>query len=210
MPDKTCLIVGNGPSLAGVGNDILYQFETFGCNHCMMKFDPTYYVYVDPAMVESPSRQVFDDINALTSKKFIVKEIAHFIPGCVPLTTVHRMGFSFQPLKHIYAYFSVTTVMMQLAYWMGYRRIGLVGMDHRWQTPRGKRAYHPVIEDVNHYTREYFDGAVEEWIAPRIDLLDNWHEMAKGVLGSKGCKVVNLTAGSGLKVYPFERLEDWI
>lgn len=210
MPDKTCLVVGNGPSLAGVGRDVLYQFETFGCNHCQAKFDPTYYVYVDPAMVEEPKRSVFDDINAMTSKKFIVREIAHLIHGSTPLTCVHRMGFSFEPLKHVYAYFSVTTVMLQLAYWMGYRRIGLVGMDHRWETPRGKRAWHPIIEDVNHYHRGYFAGVIEEWKAPRIDLLNNWHDYASGIFDAYGCEVVNLTPGSALKSYEFGKLEDWI
>ena len=207
---KICLVVGNGPSLADVGNDILYRFDTFGCNQCQAKFDPTYYVYVDPAMIKRPKRRLIDDINAMTSQKYILKDFAYCISESIPLTIIHKQGFSFDPLKNVYAYFSVSTVMLQLAYYMGYRQIGLVGMDHHWHTPRGAREWHYIDEDNNHYCKDYYAGVIDAWRAPRIDLLDNWHEMAKEIFDANDCEVVNLTPGSALKVYPFGNLEDWI
>lgn len=206
-----CLVVGNGPSLADVDNAILEQFDTFGCNHCQAKFDPDYYVFVDPAHADNPNVEFIDEIKAMRSKeKFILKEIAHLIPGSTPLNCIHRMGFSDNPLNHIFTYFSVTTAMIQLAYWMGYEKIGLVGMDHRWTTPKGKREFHTIDEDVNHFSDSYYDGYADKWKAPRMDLLDQWHITARHYIEENDRKVVNLTPGSGLKVYDFERLEDWL
>jgi len=208
--NKTCLIVGNGPSLADVSNDTLDRFDTFGCNNCQEKFDPDYYVLVDSMIVDHPTNEFVDRINAMTSQKFIAKGLSPLITGSTPLNTLQGLGFSFEPLKYVYIYFSVTTAMIQLAYYMGYRRIGLVGMDHYWHTPRGKREPHPAEEDVNHYTKAYYTDVMSEWIAPRIDLLDNWHLAAKAVMEARDCQVINLTPGSALKVYPFGNLEDWI
>ena len=45
---KTCLIIGNGPSLANVPNEFLERFFTFGSNRVYLKFTPDVYACVNP------------------------------------------------------------------------------------------------------------------------------------------------------------------
>ena len=205
---ETCLIAGNGPSLADVRNDVLSQFVTFGANRCYLKFEPTYYFLVDELLCKS--NVIWnDEVNSLPSQKFIISEYADKIEGSTPLNCIHRMGFSFEPLEHLYTYFSVVTAMLQIAYWMGFKRIGLVGLDHRFNEPRGTREWHPINEDTNHFTKDYYTDYMTQWKAPRLDKLTEWLERAKSIFEKDGIEVINLTPGSALQTFPFGDLKDW-
>jgi len=206
---KTCLVSGNGPSLRDIRNSTLDKFDTFGGNRVYLKYEPDYYVFVDPMMGKT-NVAFMDEINSLKSEKFISEEWGDNIPGCVKLKCIHKMGFSDEPLKYVYTYFSVITAMIQLAVWKGYKRIGLVGVDHRYHTPRGERAWHPAFEDTNHFTDEYYKNYLGAWVAPKLDKLTEWFQYTKSVLDNDGVEVVNLTPGSGLSVFPFGKIEDWI
>jgi hypothetical protein len=100
--------------------------------------------------------------------------------------------------------------MFQLAYWYGYESIGLVGVDHRYSEPAGKRKYHKPEQDTNHYTPGYFDGLAEKWIAPDISKLNEWHDKHRHIFTATGIRVRNLTPGSALKAYEFMNIEEWV
>lgn len=206
---KRCLVIGNGPSLANVRNDTLDRFVTFGGNWIFEKYQPTYYVFVDP-MIGAANKNWMEGIKALTCTKYVHQRLIEDIRDAVPLYCIHRMGFSKAPLDHVYTYFSVITPMIQLAYMMGFEQVGLVGVDHRYNTPRGARAFHLESEDTNHFMRNYYGGRLELWKAPRLDLLAEWFELAKIVFEQDGREIVNLTPGSDLQVFRFEKLEDWL
>ncbi len=206
---RTCLVCGNGPSLADVRNDTLSRFTTFGANRCYKKFVPDYYVHVDPMLGRSNVKFV-EEINALKTVKFVSTEFAPIVDDCNPLDVIHVKGFSYDPLSYVYGYFSVITVMLQLALFYGYKRVGLVGVDHRYQTPRGPRAFHRADEDRNHFCADYYEGYLDHWNAPKLDKLEEWFELAKEEYKKSGAEIVNLTPNSALKVFRFDRLENWL
>lgn len=206
---KSCLVCGNGPSLADIRNDTLAQIPTFGGNRVYLKFEPTYYVFVDP-MMGRRNATFIDEINSLTCEKFIVDEFAPQIKDCHALKCEHRIGFSSRPLEFVYAYFSVVTVMIQLAFWKGFDRVGIVGLDHRYNEPRGSRAWHPASEDTNHFIHGYYDGYLAAWKAPRLDKLEDWFRLAKTVAEADGRLIENLTPNSGLNVFPKTDLDVWL
>ena len=74
-----------------------------------------YYVLVDEFVCKSDVKWI-EEVNGLLSEKYIIDKFADKIPGSIPLKCIHSMGFSFDPMSHIYTYFSVTTAMMQLAF----------------------------------------------------------------------------------------------
>lgn len=206
---KTCLVCGNGPSLADVRNDTLDKFDTFGGNWIFEKYVPTYYVFVDP-MIGAANRNWTKSITELPCAKYVHEDLIEDIPDATPLKVIHRPGFSYDPLAYVYGYFSVTTVMLQLAFMLGYERVGLVGMDHRYNTPNGRREWHSVEQDTNHFTDKYYRDRLPYWKAPRLDLLAKWMDFARKEYEKAGRRIVNLTPGSALTVFPFDRLEDWI
>jgi hypothetical protein len=205
---KTCLVCGNGPSLADARNDVLDQFITFGANRIYLKYTPTYYVFVDP-MVGRSNVNFIKEINRLETAKYIGTEFASHIDDCVPLNVIHHKGFSYNPLDYVYGYFSVTTVMLQLAYMFGFERVGLVGMDHKYHLPRGERQFHYASEDRNHFVQDYYQGYLDKWNAPKLDKLEEWFDLAKHEFEEDGREIINLTPDSALKIFKFERIEDW-
>jgi hypothetical protein len=205
---KTCLVCGNGPSLADVRNDVLDRFTTFGANRIYLKYTPTYYVFVDP-MVGRSNMNFIKEINSLETVKYIGSEFAHNVDDCISLNVIHRKGFSYNPLNYVYGYFSVATVMLQLAYMYDYELVGLVGMDHKYYLPRGDRTFHPANEDRNHFCSDYYEGYLDRWNAPKLKQLEEWFELARREFEEDGREIVNLTPNSALKVFRFERIEDW-
>jgi hypothetical protein len=206
---KTCLICANGPSFADIRNDVLDRFDTFGGNRIYLKYEPTYYVFVDP-FIGRTNWLFIEEINTLKSEKFIVEEFAIKIAGSHPLNCIHRKGFSQRPLEYIYTYFSVTTAMIQLAFWKGYDRVGLVGLDHRYNEPNGKREWHQASQDRNHFAPDYYKGYLDNWKAPRMDLLEEWFDLARTIFEADGRQIINLTPNSGCKAFQTDRLENWI
>lgn len=200
---KTCLIIGNGPSLADIPNEFLENYPTFGSNRVYLKYTPDYYAYVDPINL---SQKHIEEIKALNCTKYIDISQAHLIPGSIPLQCIHEMDFSYSPMDYVYAYFSVTTVLLQLAYFYGFDEIGLVGMDHRWITDAGARDWYiNTGKDKNHFTPEYYQPGAR-WKAPFLSKLEAWYGLSKTVYCSANKRIVNLTPNSALDV--FER-EDW-
>jgi hypothetical protein len=204
---KRCLIIGNGPSLRGIPNELLDKYITFGCNRIYLKHVPNVYVYVDPLA----HRQGWtEDIEDLICAKFLAADTAQYNKDAVPLNCIHEAGFSLEPMRGVYAYFSATTVMLQLAVWMGFRDIGLIGFDHKYQLENGERhIYTADGNDINHFTPDYYpEGA--KYNAPRLDLLTRWHYLAKQTMDAEGVRVTNLTGGSDLHVYPMEYWYSWL
>ena len=171
MKDKhlgeTCIIVGNGPSLNDIPLELLNKYPTFGTNRIYLldDFTPTYYASVNPLVIE----QSVGEINALESEsKFIRAQLAHLIDGAYPLRNAQAWTFSRDPLTYIFEGYTVTYVCMQLAFWMGFETVLLVGVDHYFKA-NGQPNEEQVMKgkDPNHFSPEYFKGA--KWNLPDLE-----------------------------------------
>ena len=203
---KRCLIIGNGPSLKDIPNEFLKQYITFGCNRIYLKYVPDIYVYVDPL---AHNQGWTGDIKTLNCAKFLAAGMAQHHADSVPLNCIHEMGFSLSPMQSVYAYFSTTTVMLQLAVWMGFEEIGLVGFDHRYQLANGERHFYAADgNDINHFAPDYYPVGAK-YNAPKLDMLTQWHSLAKHTMDVEGVRVTNLTDGTDLTVYQIESWRSW-
>ena len=204
---KRCLVIGNGPSLSDIPNSFLDKYPTFGGNRVYLKYTPDVYAFVDPVSMTDARMHEIRDLHC--AQKFIDIHYAKLFNDCIALKCLHRMGFSLYPLSVVYAYFSVTTVLLQLAFHYGFDEVGLVGMDHRYETPNGKREWHEADgSDTNHFTDDYYESGAK-WKAPHLPKLTAWHNMAKSVFETNKRRVVNLTPGSALTIYPMEDWQTW-
>jgi hypothetical protein len=97
---------------------------------------------------------------------------------------------------------------MQLAYFIGYRTVLLIGVDHRFKVS-GSPNQQVVSEgpDPNHFNPDYF-GKGFTWNLPDLEQSEQSYRMAKSVFESDGRKIVNCTPGSALDVFEKEEL-DW-
>lgn len=202
-----CVILGNGPSLKDFDFKKLENIPTLGSNGIVKVFSPTFYFYVD-ATKEFFQYWKDDIIKATSQKKYILKDFSHEIPLSTPLNVNQVPGFSYNPLREVFGYFSVSTVMLQFAYFLGFHKVGLLGFDHSYKVPE-KRKWHKASEDVNHLIDDYYPPN-SFWKEPDLVKLESWYEFAKLNYMVNNRIVYNLSKESKLKAFPFYSLEGFI
>ena len=200
-----CLVIGNGPSLKDIPNSFLEKYPTFGSNRVYLKYTPDYYAFCDPLWIEN----YIDDINALECKeKWIRWEFTHLIKGALRINNnAARKEFSYEPHKWLHDGATVTFVLLQLAFWHGFEEVGLVGVDHYYGY-EGQPGTLQKGKESGHFTPDYYDDNIIYW-RPNLKRTEYSYGLAKRAYESEGRRIVNLTPGSKLNVFPFEDWNTW-
>lgn len=205
---ESCIVICNGPSLNEVSRQFLAMNITFGMNKIfMLPFTPNYYVSVNPLVLEQ-SRSEILDMNCVR----FVREDMHF-PQDDTLMHLHSMRtplFSYNPARYVYEGHTVTFVCLQLAFFMGFQKVGIVGMDHKYNF-EGSPNEELFLEgkDPNHFSPDYFRG--QKWHAPDLQRSEEAYAMAKEAFESDGRQIFNLTLNSALSedIFPKMSLSQW-
>ena len=147
--DKPVLIIGNGPSLAEIPDSFLKKYDSFGSNLIYKRedFTPTYYATVDSRVMREFQDEVmeaFSDIPKFLPTPNLDKwqgpNIYRFYHRPGPLWP-HPLAGALYPRELMeekgITYVTVTNVLMQIAFYMGFRTMLCVGLDN---TP--KRGHH--------------------------------------------------------------------
>jgi len=204
---ETCIIIGNGPSLNDIPLEFLKSYLTFGTNriYLLKGFEPTYYVSVNPLVIN----QSVDKINKMKCPKFIRHTLAEKITDSIPLTHSGTWTFSKDPMKYIFEGFTVTYVCLQLAYWMGFKDVLLVGVDHYFKTKGKKNAeVTSTGKDPNHFSPNYFGKGVK-WNLPDLENSERAYKIANRIYQKDGRTIHNLTTKTALEVFPREDWHAW-
>ena len=205
---KTCVIIGNGPSLKNVPIVFLKKYKSFGTNRIYMldSFVPTYYVSVNPLVIQQSAAE----INGYPARaKFIADREAHLIPDCYPLVSHGIRTFSYNPAAYIFEGHTVTYVCLQLAFHMGFETALLVGVDHKYKVdgpPNSESVWQG--DDPNHFSPDYFRGA--RWHNPDLRNSEIAYSLAKKAFEDAGRRIVNLTEGTALKVFEKGTVAEWM
>ena len=104
---------------------------------------------------------------------------------------------------------SVTFICLQLAYYMGFKEVYMVGFDHNYAIPKDADLSQTTTiisqaDDVNHFSKDYF-GKGYRWHDPRVDRMEMGFSEARENFEKAGRKIYNATAGGHLEV--FERVD---
>ncbi|MCL2925605.1 MAG: FkbM family methyltransferase, partial [Trichodesmium sp. MAG_R04] len=164
---QRCVIIGNGPSLNKMDLSFLKDEICFGMNRIYLGFEkwgfnPTYYVSVNPLVLE----QSAEEISQISCPKFIShKGIPYFSShsDIIFMNTTHpQSDFSNNPQTGINEGYTVTYVAIQLAYYMGFETVILIGVDHNFVT-KGDANKEVVSQgdDPNHFHSDYFGKGVK-------------------------------------------------
>lgn len=214
MPKKIneqCVIICNGPSLNDIDPEFLNQNWTFGLNSIFLKKDinPTsYYVAINPLVVQQFSEQI-NSYKPLTGMKYIRKDKAHLIDGCVPIKSVGFPCFRDKPFGGLYEGYTVTYVAIQLAVWLGFKKILFVGLDHSY-TFNGPANHQSKWEgdDVNHFDKNYFKNM--QWHTPDLFHSRESYKMARKYCDNHGIFLANLSTKTMLDVFPRDDYKNWM
>lgn len=203
---ETCLVIGNGPSLADIPNEFLNKYPSFGTNRIYLKegFTPTYYVAVNENII----RQSLTEIQQMDAIKFIRKGWEISVPGSYPITDNQKLSFSLDPLKGLYEGFSVTYTCLQLAFWMGFKVL-LIGLDHRYNfdgNPNELKSTHDW--KGNHFDKNYYKpGEVAN--NPDHVRSEQAFQLAREQFGKSRRLIRNITPDSALDVFKKESWKKW-
>ncbi len=223
---ERCVIIGNGPSLNDLDLARLRTENTIGVNGIFyaeaIDFPLTYYV-VEDTSVMNENLEAIKEYGA--GHKFfptIYRELYGEVPveegslGGVTFFTMNRgfyakespnfcvPRFSTDASQRLYCGQSVTIINLQLAYYLGFSEVYLIGMDFSYTIPDSAKVEGDLItsteDDPNHFHKDYF-GKGKTWKDPKLDRVLNNYQLAKVMFEADGRAIYNATAGGKLELF---------
>lgn len=203
---QTCVIMGNGPSLAEIDFKALGEVPTFGLNRGYLlweaeQFSPTYYVAVNDLVI----KQFQGDITKISCTKFLPWRWRAIFENAADTRYLHQSWnhkFYSDITRGIWSGGTVTFAALQIAYYMGFHKVILIGVDHSYKyigSPNeGVTADGP---DLNHFDNSYF-GQGTRWNLPDLELSEKAYGLAHAAFEADGRQIINATQGGALEIFP--------
>ncbi|MCI7264084.1 MAG: DUF115 domain-containing protein [Eubacterium coprostanoligenes] len=221
-----CFIIGNGPSLTISDLEKLKNETTFACNRIYGLYDrtlwrPTYYCSQDLEVLA----QIKNDLPYALSNcyhSFLPYKFAKNINNIIneqnnlslfysPYISVYSdtgvypeglMPFSDDISNSIYDGLSITYAMIQIAVYMGYKEIYLLGIDHNYSLKNGivdlQKSYAEGIKPIDMSTQN----------PPELQLCEISFREAKKYCKANGITIKNATRGGKLEIFDRISLEE--
>ena len=229
--------MGSGPSLNVTPLELLADEYVWGVNRCYLlyekiKWKPTFYTAVDDRVVPDISRELNKVIKTSPETQFFLPEV-YFISGIIrnQKNTIWFRQRRKEPDKGTTGYFSpnpyrflripntVTITALQLAVFMGFNPIILIGCDTHYTLPKNIQTSGQTTDpgtgeiikgyeilslknnDPNHFDASYF-GKGRKWHAPNVNGMINGYNNVNSYCIKKGIRILNATIGGKLDVFP--------
>ena len=217
---ETVVIIGNGPSLNQTDLRLLGETPSIGVNAIFLATDdlgfrPTYYVVEDTAVVRDNLDRIHDyrtthrffpsiyrDAIGKSEGTSYFNMNQGFYDGKSPSYCIPR--FSTDAALRLFSGQSVTIINLQLAYYMGFAEVVLIGMDFSYTVPEDSIVEGNRIlsqgDDPNHFHPDYF-GKGKVWKDPKLDRVLANYQLAKLMFEADGRRIVNATPGGKLELF---------
>lgn len=216
---RRCFLIGNGPSINKTDLSLLKNEVTFAVNSFFLKYEdldwsPTFYVVEDHLVAEDRAPW----INQLNGS---IKLFPVYLAYCLnddnntiffnhqPRKSYpHSFDFSTNASEITYTGCTVIFTCMQIAYYLGFREIYLIGVDANYELPQdvvtddiyGTCVLDMKSNDPNHFHPDYF-GKGFRWHDPQVNKMIEAFEMARRVCDKSYKRIYNATIGGKLEVF---------
>ena len=204
---ERCFIIGNGPSLKDTDLMLLKNEFTFGMNRLYlafpeMGFSTTYYVSMNDLVVE----QCAGDIARLGIPKFLSWRARRWITPDEHTQFIYSTytgaKFSKNLTRRVWESATVTYVSLQLAYYMGFSTVILIGVDHNFVTQgTPNTTITSQGDDPNHFSPGYF-GKGFRWQLPDLETSEIGYSMAREAFEADNRQVLDATVNGKLMIFP--------
>lgn len=221
---QRCFLVGNGPSLKAADLDMIANEVSFGCNMIYKIFDktkwrPTYYFITDIVYTENLSKEIEQYVNS----PMIMHGRAYRSMKIKPQDVTYVYSLSQDDYKvrgNMLAYYipaqaTVMTFMIEMAIYMGFREIYLLGVDctNSFTTGHFNDNYTPSeLDKVNLARARKTLGNPKLTLAElgeyRLGRAIKAFEIIAEYAGRKGVKIYNATRGGQLEAFPRRSIDD--
>lgn len=204
--DGRVVIVANGPSLNRMQLGFLRREKVIGLNKIFLglkrfRFYPRYYVAVNARVLEQSAAE----IRALNCVKFLSKRRPDLLPE--DALTYHLetrsppARFCGDITRGVHEGWTVTYVALQISYFLGFREVVILGMDHRYaftSAPNTAEVIHGA--DPNHFSPDYFGGG-QSWDAPDLARSEESYRLARVEFEKTGRRIIDATVDGACTVF---------
>lgn len=221
---ETGIVVGNGPSLAETPRSFLESYPRICCNHyhcrCMLDMDeypdlpaPTYWSQLGANQVQTQEQREHyysaieaaeaAFVNRLVADKFPQDNVhGIFSRQDVEPGSFAKRQFSFEPLEYVGIGYTQTYISLQLAYYLGFTTVLIVGLDSSYRADPDKRHYY---EDRPHNSDEPYGGH------ERFEKGSNFvFALSRQAYERDNRRIINLSPATFETVFEKGSVEQWI
>jgi len=203
---KRCFILANGPSLKNINFEYLKNEITIGMNRIYLMenvngFKPNYLVCIAK---KTQLLQFQKDYNNLEltcffnwdcKNKFEKNNNQYFIKGSF------SPRFQSNLTKRIGSGKSVTYTCIQIAFYMGFQEVYLIGKDHSYKTDaRTGTFFTSNGKEDNHFIKGYYESGMV-WDAPDYETEEFAYSLARTAFEKDGRKILDATIDGKLNVF---------
>lgn len=209
---ETCVLVCNGPSLNKTDLGPLKRQTVIGLNKIHLGLDqfgfyPKYLVAVNEKVIG----QSASDLAAMNCVKFISTKGAAHLPEDALCHHINTKSPPARFCRDITAGIreggTVTYAALQIAYYMGFGRVVIVGMDHRFEfSGKPHEARHMDGPDVNHFSPAYFSG--QTWDNPDLLRSEESYRIARDIFAAEGREIIDATQDGACEIFQKQSLSD--
>lgn len=212
---EKCFVIGNGPSLKVEDLDELYKkgILTFATNRVFKVFEktkwrPTYYVSEDILLMRD-AQEIIRDMDV--KGRFIPINLKWYEGIDIPNADYFYIEYH-EPMKEYYGLSvniphcircrgTVTITCLQLAIYMGFSEIYLIGVDHNFAKMFDKNGNVVINHSIkNHFIDDYDEGIVDQGF--HVDeATEAYMDIERLSRRSGTFRVYNATRGGKLEVY---------
>lgn len=210
---EDCFLIGNGPSLNKMDLRLLNDYYTIGLNKIFLLFEKTglkidYHVCVNRFVIEQCSQ----DFLNMECPSFISyknrTEILENNEKVFFIGDVHSKWKFFEDITTgISQGSTVTYAALQIAFYLGFKRIFLIGVDHNFAQ---KGTPHKVEimkgDDQNHFDPNYFKGM--KWQLPDLAGSEKAYRLAKEHFEKNNRLITDATVDGKLNIFPKMKFEE--
>lgn len=220
-------ILGNGPSLNKTALHLLENEKVFCSNRFnlmleRLNFFPKYYACIDDRVLST----IHDDIQEISQKvDYVFLPLIHPSSGTNFYKIYKNIKNAYWLILNKFSYSldmpylginkSVTNCSLQIAAYMGFKEIYLLGVDldyedHKSVKKENRRDWTSENDDdPNHFDPRYF-GKGTKYHHPRMDETFKKWEEAKEFFEKYGVRIYNATVGGKLETFERVNLKDII
>ncbi len=202
---KACVIVGNGPSLNQTDLSLLEGNDVFISNYAFLNKElvkHAKFLAVTNYLVAEQGSHQFNGLDQLT------KLYPYWLSYCVGGKNTHFFNsigyaeFSTDIEKNVSWRSTVSFFLLQIAYWLGYEKVVMIGFDNSYKQEKGLKEGDLIEQhdnDENHFDARYFKG--KKWQAADVGNMEDMYQLSKQAFEADGREVVNCTVGGNLEVF---------
>ena len=203
---ERAVLLATGPSLNHMDLGFLSREIVIGMNKIFLGFKkfyfyPKYYVAVNEKVIT----QSLEQIKAMNCVKFISRRGGAVVQENALTYLINTQTpaarFCHDITQGVHEGWTVTYAALQIAYFLGFKDVVIVGMDHHYEyegVPNETRKLNGP--DPNHFCSDYFGGG-QVWDNPDLAHSEESYRIARVEFEKDGRRIIDATLGGMCTVF---------